>query len=486
MSVRRWAVLPWWALLGLAGCLVAPPVAELPLEPSLPTETTPTETPPPVSSTPPGSGGQMECKSTTCAREATFCGALPDGCGGTLNCGVCAAEQACIKEGPVTLCAAPERAPGTAWSRSWPGTSVSALATDSRANVVAMTHTLEGSAPLKLDPKGNQLWVRSGSSELLELSGLSVTPSGELLTWGWLHGASGPGGAIAYRFDATGQSPQLMSRCGDECSVGPFYEDASGHLLSSSRSSRHSSMSYGPPARGGWSFSRGWAEPYQDNPIGFHPAAFDADGAVLATGGTGGQGTFQGQSFGTDGSYSGVVMKLSREGQRLWSREFARAGISFFGALGSGSYVVAGSFKGSLTWEGGVLRADEPDRDMPFLLVLDAQGRISWAQTLPLQPEHVALSSSGRIAVAGEVSAPKTGDRHSLHLREYDLQGHLRWSHTWVPLEDSGEVVLHGLVWSEDAWVLGGASKGIVPFNSTALWVPRESQGFVLKLRPAP
>ena len=52
-------------------------------------------------------GGCVICTPTTCAAQGKNCGTIPDGCGGTLTCGVCTAPQTCGGAGVANVCAVP-------------------------------------------------------------------------------------------------------------------------------------------------------------------------------------------------------------------------------------------------------------------------------------------------------------------------------------------------------------------------------------------
>ncbi|TMB57148.1 MAG: hypothetical protein E6J56_05250, partial [Deltaproteobacteria bacterium] len=54
------------------------------------------------------------CVPTTCAAQAKNCGTIPDGCGGTLTCGVCTAPQTCGGGGVANVCGVGAPAPATA------------------------------------------------------------------------------------------------------------------------------------------------------------------------------------------------------------------------------------------------------------------------------------------------------------------------------------------------------------------------------------
>ena len=51
--------------------------------------------------------GCVICTPTTCAAQGKNCGTIPDGCGGTLTCGVCTAPQTCGGAGVANVCAVP-------------------------------------------------------------------------------------------------------------------------------------------------------------------------------------------------------------------------------------------------------------------------------------------------------------------------------------------------------------------------------------------
>ena len=54
-----------------------------------------------------GGGGVSNvcgCTPTTCAAQGKNCGTIPDGCGGTLNCGSCTSPDTCGGEGVPNQC----------------------------------------------------------------------------------------------------------------------------------------------------------------------------------------------------------------------------------------------------------------------------------------------------------------------------------------------------------------------------------------------
>ncbi|REG30689.1 hypothetical protein ATI61_106158 [Archangium gephyra] len=530
MSLRGLSVL---ALLCLAACTSTPVHEQPPPAVTPPSESPPPSTPPPenpptpppvVTSCTPGtcaqSGAQcglvsdgcgdfllcggcapgqvceqglcLACIPRTCEQALAHCGELSDGCGGTLRCDSCPSGQRCGEDRLATVCVAPGGAPPTAWVKTFQ-VPVTALATDSRANIVLTTQTPEGAAPSLFDSRGQLLWARSGISPRIQLNGLSVAPSGELLAWGWNHGESGPGGAIAYRFDALGLHPTVIGLCGDECGLGPYLEDAAGNLLLYSISSGGSRIGYRGVEGHDWSllhsYSAGPFPPgFPQTPFDYWSAVFDSQGQVLVSATLEGQATFQGQSFGADTWSSLVVLKLSPQGQLVWARELpkTRATLSRLQTSGSGLVVGVGTYSDTLRWPGGELRTAWPSRAESFLMALDAHGRISWARPLPLDTRTLAVSPSGRIAVVSRFAEPSTGARGALHVREYDVQGNLRWSRTWSPLDASGALWLTGMAWAGEDLVLAGSFRGAVDFGTGVQQGPTGMDtpaGFVLELQ---
>jgi hypothetical protein len=51
--------------------------------------------------------GQCTCTPKTCAQLGFNCGAVSDGCGGTLNCGTCTGGQTCGGGGAANVCGGP-------------------------------------------------------------------------------------------------------------------------------------------------------------------------------------------------------------------------------------------------------------------------------------------------------------------------------------------------------------------------------------------
>jgi hypothetical protein len=47
------------------------------------------------------------CIPTTCQYQGKDCGTIPDGCGGTLNCGSCTSPNTCGGGGAPNLCGTP-------------------------------------------------------------------------------------------------------------------------------------------------------------------------------------------------------------------------------------------------------------------------------------------------------------------------------------------------------------------------------------------
>jgi hypothetical protein len=481
MSSWRRYILVSVGLWGLVGC-TAEPVGG----------TSPVEDTPPVANTPPARPEPTEnrCTPRTCEQVGADCGSLADGCGGTLQCGTCLADHTCGGAGLPNVCSAHTDSGSVEWLRTFPRI-VSGLATDPRGDIFLLYQTGDGAALSRVDQGGQFLWSQPGFSSFVSLSGLSVAPTtGKLYTWGWRYDESGPGGAIAYGFDASGTQPRVIGQCGDECGLGPYFEDAAGNRLESHRTSNGSGVYYSRPDGTGWSLQHWASFPSQSpTPFSYAEAVFDSEGQVLVAASLEGKATFQGRTFGAEGQIALVVLKFSSQGQLRWAREFpvTHGRLAQLGVSSSGRVVVQGEFLGSLTWPGGVLTASKTGDG--FLMSLDADGKSEWIQLLPPNPYHrymLAVAPSGRSAVISERMDPTTPHRTLMHARVYDPEGNVRWSQTWPSAESSGRVSFRGVAWSGQELVLGGNFNGTVDFGTgiqQAPLDPYQPMGFVLKLR---
>jgi hypothetical protein len=369
--------------------------------------------------------------------------------------------------------------PTVSWVKTFPE-AVTALATDAQANTTLFLRTSDGAAPTRLDAGGNLVWARPGVAQGVSFHGLSVAPTtGELLAWGWQDNPWSPGSSVVYTLDAAGTQPRFLAGGCDECSLGPYFQDTAGNVLSVYASSLGSSISLRKPD-GGWA----WSLRYNilgpsPTPFDYGASVFDSRADVLVAGTLEGQGHFQGRTFGEANAFSLVVLKLSSQGQLVWARELpvSRGRVSGLGTSNSGAVVVLGEYSGTLTWPGGVSTHGLVPK--PFLMALDPEGTPVWVHSLPAGRHHLAVSPSGSIAVANEVEGV-------LHCREYDPEGNLRWSHSWAPADDSGRLMLSGIAWSGQDVLLGGHFTGAVDFGTGLQQAPTDPYspaGFVLKLR---
>lgn len=370
------------------------------------------------------------------------------------------------------------------WLNSFPGR-VAALTTNAREEVAFFTETPEGDAAGLLDPEGQSLWSRPGLSPLVSFSGMSVAPStGRFYAWGYSASSwHAFWGAAAYSFDASGQQPKLIGQGCDECSLGPYHEDANGNLLERHLSSSGSGIVYTSRAGESWHLYS-WKNHDDNEPGIFHyaAAAFDAQGQIVILATLQDTTVFQGRTFGQSGQFTFVVLKLSAHQELLWVRELPATWGSRgdIGVADSGQVVVRGRFGGSLDWPGAPLEATSIFGN-DFLLALDARGEPLWRQFAPTD-SHLSVAPSGASVLVSRVTAPSPG----LLVDEFSPEGCLRWSQSLTTQEAEGRVTLASVAWSGEALLLGGGFNGTVDFGSGPQQAPLDlytPKGFLLKLR---
>ncbi|MFL5320756.1 MAG: hypothetical protein ACJ790_13930, partial [Myxococcaceae bacterium] len=108
------------------------------------------------------------CTPATCEELGHFCGSTPDGCGGTLNCGVCADGQTCTDGtccgGTPDACA--PRSTGTITQLLQADGVYSSVSADALGNTFVTRITNQGSILERLDEHGLPVWSRNNPDRL--------------------------------------------------------------------------------------------------------------------------------------------------------------------------------------------------------------------------------------------------------------------------------------------------------------------------------
>jgi hypothetical protein len=143
-----------------------------------------------------------------------------------------------------------------------------------------------------------------------------------------------------------------------------------------------------------------------------HGVAVDASDAIYIGGSGGGQGSLGGKPLEITGGQAGVVLKLTPQGDAVWTAAIAgqpSAGFHEITVDGTGRVWCAGMFKGSLKLASGEV-ASTGDKDSDgFLAHFSPDGVFQWARVVQGPATDyclgVATDGSGRSFVTGEFSA---------------------------------------------------------------------------------
>ena len=318
-----------------------------------------------------------------------------------------------------------------------------------------------------------------------------VATSGELLAWG-RHEEGGGTGASLYRFDASGTVLGLQTA---DHLPEQLLQDGEGNVLGYDATPTSALVQYQPRQGRGWTLrsTPRWAFPPVEawDPFHYQTVALAPQGGAFITGFTRGQGTILGQVVGRPEQPSPFVLKLSAEGklERSWELPDSEAALRLIGASAAGSLVGQGHYVGRLRWPGGALNSGDQEKSRPFLMSLDAQGRLAWVRPLPwpMDTGLMAVSAQGRTAVVNGFNQAfgRDASASAVHVRVYDAQGSLEWSRTFAPTDTSGSVFVGGVDWSGEQLVLGGSFYGAVHFGTGGVQQgpAATGRGFVLKFR---
>lgn len=479
-KMKRWVLVGG---LGLAACQARPS------EPSAPASQSPSG-----SEEPTAPGGQTSPSSPVQSSPTTeptpSDGGLPPDAGTPLDAGTpvpTPPSPPTSSTPPPEGCLTQETRP-VQWVRSVPG-SVRALATDTQARILLFARIPGGEAPQQFDPRGQLLWSGSPLSWRVDVNGASVAPStGSIYAWGsHMNEATDFSDGAAYRLDALGQQATLLSLGGDETVLGPYFEDAQGNVLALRSTSFTSDITYTGHDGTHWSLHSFHGD--DDAPGVFHylHTAFDAQGNVVVLALLNDTLLFQGQTFGTPGQLTTVVMKLSPQGELLWARQVSSTPHDTqpqqIGVASSGQVLVLGRFAGTLDWPTGPLHATA---STGFLFSLDAEGRPGWIQLLSGGESYdLAVSASGASLVSGTTHDSSSGQLWMV--REYSPEGCMRWTQSWPMGSTPGRFNTLEFAWSGEDPMLAGSFQGTVSVSSDSGQPPLSSDtpaGFVLKLGP--
>ncbi|MBI2394510.1 MAG: SUMF1/EgtB/PvdO family nonheme iron enzyme [Deltaproteobacteria bacterium] len=292
--------------------------------------------------------GGAECRPRSCA-DSGQCGLIPDGCGGTIDCGGCAAPATCGGGGTPNLCGC---AGGscTTWSRRF------GFAAGTRATTAPGAFDLVTA----LDGSDNVFMLSTVSSVAVNLGGVDLAPLGTgsnvVLAKYDAHG----GHLWSIRLGATGSTSGhalTVDAAGDVFAVGNFTgtTNLGGVNLTSAGANDVFVAKYS-----GATGTHVWSRQYGStgDELGYGVAA-DAAGGVYVTGYFTGTGSFGGPDLVSAGGSDVFVARIaSPDGAAIWSSRFGSAGADYgiqVSVDSTGNAVVGGHFSGTVSFGGSSL-----------------------------------------------------------------------------------------------------------------------------------
>lgn len=422
------------------------------------------------------------CVPLTCAALGATCGTPDDGCGGTLDCGGCAEGESCGGAGLALACGDPGRTPETVWVTVL-DTGVGALVARPHGELVLSRWTPAGAALLQLDAAGNVQWSRDGFRAGLRFDGLSVAGSGQLYAWGFQDRESGYPSGSAYRFDASGQTPEEVGFCGYDCSVGPYFADANGNVVSHGQGAAGRTIRHESPQGLRWTYAWG-AFGGGTSPVAFDTLAPAPEAGLLTGGNVERPGDAWGRHFGDPLRSTCALLAFDALGGLRWSRELAAScQVRALAGDEAGGLFGAGQLLGRLDSREGSLRTGPGH--LLFVFRVDASGQPEWFRRVEGSwgPE-LARGPQGRLAVMTSTLLDTRTACQGLRVTELDAAGNVRWSRVLGSAPCTTSYSAAGLAYSGEDVVLAGSFKGTadlgdgVPHDSGPGW-----KGFVVKLR---
>jgi hypothetical protein len=394
------------------------------------------------------------CTKTTCDAQARNCGTIPDGCGGSLECGTCATGQTCGGGGQSNVCAVPPLKGGeTRWVAVVEGDRddfVDAVAADDVGNAFVATHVngptgAQSVAVRKYDRRGALVWTHAWNAPaFVPQAGLAAVGGGVYVA---LRSNSG---AVDYGNGQATAAPVVVKLKPD----GSFDrqltlpDSFAAPLIASDASGRLAAV-YGPyPYRLDVWKADGTQE-FSGPDVGmFAPPAFDPDGNVLFL-------TFQPAP-----NFRQQIAKVDRTGKVTWTTT----------PEGFPSRVVASG-------RGAVLALD-----FDHLASYDAvSGASKWRVLLPMWGRGLAADGAGGGFVVGNDNA----GCNDFAVRRYDAQGKFLWSRMIAAKGSCGGAPQPSgaAVASDGDLVVGGWFSVPADFGKGEVQ-PKSVDGFLLDLAP--
>ena len=411
--------------------------------------------------------GGGACVPATCAAAGATCGQISDGCGGTLQCGTCSPGQTC-GAAAANVCGAVQPPAGpTAWVDTFSGAPVTALGTDGASRAAIALGGQGGNAVAEVDGTGQVLWTQPDRNDFFFAT---VSPAtGELLFSGSTPSSSGPGAALLERFSADGASRSSVATGTDVSQFGPLASGAPGDVAWVAQVPSHSDLVVLHPDGARLDVAQSAALP-----VAFVAVALGDGGELAAVGQVK-------QPFAAAGQTVGIgpaMLKLDRSGNLLWARPVPLEGTFYaVGTTHLGTVVGLGQFSGSAAWGGRTLSSSSPTWAV-FVAESDGQPRLF----IELPAADASFRWSLAVDPAGQlVAAAVLPSCAGLGVRRYDLAGDLLWTRSFV--SSACGIQPAGIDMLGSSAVLGGSFSGTVDFGKGPVQAGT-TDGFLIELGP--
>lgn len=413
-----------------------------------------------------GTGGA--CVPTTCAASGASCGQLPNGCGATLQCGTCPAGETCGASTP-NVCGTPQTPAGTtAWVHIFPGAPVSAVGTDGLALAAVALSGESESSVAKVNDGGAVLWTQPDPAAYTSAT-LSAA-DGSAYFAGFT--PSAPTAGFLARYSSNGASRTTVDLGSDFTWFGSLASNAVGDVAWV----RHDRA----PPRIGILRADGTRLTIAQGatlPVSFTAVALDEAGNAVAAGQVMQSFMVRGQTV----AAGPALLKFDRGGTLLWARSLAGTSGTFssMGTTHLGTVVAAGELSGNLTWGAQTFARTSPT---PVIFAAESNGQPRFFRELPAATGSfhwsLGVDPAGQVVVAATLEGCA-----GVAVRRYNLAGEFLWARSFS--SSSCDLSSAGVAMLGSNAVLGGSFSGTADFGKGPVQSSAGTRdGFLIELRP--
>jgi hypothetical protein len=314
----------------------------------------------------------------------------------------------------------------------------------------------------KYSPTGTLVWVQhfaTDATDVVEVVGISLDPTGNVLIDGWISGQSTFG---SITLAGTGGRTT-----GDGIAAFAAKLDSAGNVL--------------------------WADQLAGtsaDTFGFNIAT-DALGNAYVAGGFALTQTIGASTLTSVGEYNGFVAKLSPSGAVVWAKNVA-AGPGYVQCYGigvdkSGNVYTSGSFEGAAHF-GSYSLTSAGDYDI-YVIKLNSAGTVQWAHQLGGTANDwggvLTLDRSGNIYVGGDTNGDPSVNAYfgQVFVAKLNSSGTVQWTRAYGAgsANSAGSFAVDAL----GNLYVGGLFQGAIAFDSFSFTGASGDNSFLIKLNSA-